>query len=215
MKKITLLAIGLLFSGLALAQPLSNHLYLGGSLGFSSENSSTTVGNTTIDYPKTTTYNFSPAIGYTIADYWLVGVRVGLGGSTVTDVNGLGEEVISRSSSAGASIFGRYYFSLSDQFFFYPDLGIGFSAVNSEIEINGTTNESPTTNIFRAGITPGFAYYPTTHWGIELSAGFVGFTSASSNNDNVDPNVETSNNSFEFTLNAATVNVGISYLLML
>ncbi|HAD98029.1 MAG TPA: hypothetical protein DCG19_11530 [Cryomorphaceae bacterium] len=216
MKKLTFLMTGLLVSGLAMAQPLANHLYLGGSLGFQTEKTTSTQGNIKVDYPKTTQYNFSPAIGYTLTDNWLLGVRAGIGGSKTTDLNPItNEEIISRTTIGGAEIFGRYYFNLSERFFFYPDLGIGFASSSSEEEEDGVTETGPETNIFQIGVTPGFAYYPTTHWGIELSVGFVGFTSVTSTDERPDPNTETQTNGFDFVLNMASVNVGISYLLML
>ncbi|MEQ9262242.1 MAG: outer membrane beta-barrel protein [Owenweeksia sp.] len=216
MKKITLLLAGVLFSALTIAQPLSNHLYLGGSIGFTSDKTTISQGNTSVELPKTTTYNLSPAIGYTLRDNILLGVRMGISGSKTEDIdNGSGDKFTTRSNTAGAEIFGRYYFPLSERFFFYPDLGIGFYSTKSEFESNGVTLEGDPSNTFRMGVTPGFAFYPTTHWGIELSAGFIGFSTTSSTNDGADPDIETTSGNFDFLLNMASVNIGISYLLML
>ncbi len=55
MKKVTLLLAGVLFSALTIAQPLSNHLYLGGSIGFSSTSSTNDRADPDIE---TTSANF-------------------------------------------------------------------------------------------------------------------------------------------------------------
>ena len=72
-RSITLLA-AILFTTCLAAQPLQNHLYLSGSLGFGSQSGSTKQGATTTDNATTTVYNFSPAIGYTFRDNILLGI---------------------------------------------------------------------------------------------------------------------------------------------
>ena len=65
------------------------------------------------------------------------------------------------------------------------------------------------------GILAGFAYYPSTHWGVELTTGALGFASTTSTNKTTDPNIETTTNQFGLGINGLMVNVGVSYLIQL
>lgn len=213
-RSITLMAATLLFSAGMVAQPLSNHLYFSGSLGFGSTSQSTTQGSVTTDDFSETTFNLSPAIGYTFTDRILAGVRTNI---TNTSREEPANDLETKSSNFGLGVFGRYYVPIEDRFLFYPELLVGFNNGKTEITNtdNGVTVTDPSTNTFVSGVILGFAYYPSTHWGIELSTGAIGFASTTSVNETPDPDIERTTNTFGFGVDGITVNVGVSYLLQL
>ena len=183
------------------AQPVANHLYLGGTLSYASNNYETTQGSITIN-DDNSRFEFSPAVGYTFADNWLAGIRLNM---VSQKSNGASD------GDLGVQLFGRYYIEATNNFFFDPELGIGFA--NDDIYSPSGIPGEP--NQFQLGIRPGFAYYPTTHWGIEFYAGFIGITSSSRTNKDADPDIEYKHTNGEITFDMANVGVGISYLLML
>lgn len=192
----------------AFSQPLANHLYFGGSLGFQSFSSENNDGGTITQGNDQTVYNFSPAIGYTLTDHWLVGIRLGIGGSQTENVN--------KSGSFNAQLFGRYNVPIVERFYFFPEFQVGFgSTYTDNITPTGDIRVNEGSN-FAIGVAPGFAFFPSTHWSVELTAGFLGFTSTKNNNPNTNPQPdERTTNQFGLSLNAANVNVGVSYYLQL
>lgn len=187
----------------AFAQPLANHLYLGGRVSFSDQTTERIVGNT-VTTSSSSSYNFSPAIGYTLTDNWMLGVRLGIGGSD----NGN-----STSSNFDANLFGRYSLPIAERFYFIPEIQIGTGTSSTDNNAGVRTSE---TSYFGIGVLPGLAFFPTTHWSIELNAGFIGYQTVTTKNvDNlIQPN-ETTNDGFIFDVNGITVGVGIYYYLIL
>ncbi len=202
MKRFAIGMLMTLLSAGAWAQPLGGHLYFSGSLGYASGSSETTIsGNSnSMDYSR---FNFSPAVGYTFQENLMAGLRFNI---VSQNING------SEDADFGMQLFGRYYIPVEERFLFFPELVIGFA--NDEIYSPITPYvwpEEPTQVQF--GIGPGFAFYPTTHWGIELMAGFLGFTTAKATDTAADPDVEVKQNAFGFNLDATTLHLTISYLL--
>ncbi len=201
-KQFFTLCFGLLLAS-AFAQPLANHLYLGGQVSFQNQTTERRVGNN-VETSSSSNYTISPAIGYTLTDNWMIGARLGFGGS---ENNG------GTTSNFDANLFGRYSVAISERFYFIPELQVGFGSSSADDNNGVRTNEGSS---FSMGVLPGFAYFPTTHWSIELNAGFVGFRSETNRNtdSSVQPN-ETTNDGFVFDVNGITVGVGIYYYLML
>ncbi len=230
MKKINFaLLLGFMASGL-MAQPLAQHLYLSGVIGYQS--TSTTTENSLFGLPtdpKFSSFQFAPAIGYTVSDNLMAGVRVamvnGKSTSTAWSINfatgdTTSSEIESKTSSTMYGVFGRYYIPVGDggRFFFYPDVNIALFSSGSESNASGTTTDGPQTNGFLVGVIPGFAFYPSTHWGIELHAGLLGFTSSTTEIESGTagtPNQENKNTNFGFLANGYSTSVGVSFLLQL
>lgn len=197
----------MLFGGMVFSQPLEGHLYFAGSFGYMSDSYQQEQDGNILVENDISSFSFRPAVGFTVQDNLLVGARLHLVAQSVNDND---------DTDFGLELFGRYYIPANEEnrFFFFPELRLGFA--NDELynrRAPGSWPEEPTQ--FIAGISPGFAFYPTTHWGIEMNVGFLGFTTASAVDEDPNPDVDVSHSSFDFTLDGTAVNVGISYLLML
>lgn len=168
-------------------------------------------------------------VGYTLDENLMVGIRAAVVTSKTTSSQQVvgfdpvtGDPILgvseNKNSTTGFGLFARYYIPIGDdnKFFFYPDVNVAFLTTGGESSTTGSpTTENLNTNTFVIGVIPGFAYYPTTHWAIELHAGFLGLTTSKTENDQVTPTVETASNNFGLLLSGYTVGVGVSYLLQL
>lgn len=215
MKKGTFFTAALcLIGAIAFAQPLANHIYLSGSVGMGSQWGETTVGNVTNDNAKTFSYTFRPTVGYTISDRLMLGIEGGVSGSN-TDYPDNSEI---NNTTFGIGAFGRYYIPISERFFFFPHIGTGIENSKRVMSGNNTPDvESPISNTFYVGVRPGLAYYPSTHWSIELFVGDLRYSHTTTDDLNypIGPDREIKTNNFGFNLSGASVMLGVGYLIQL
>lgn len=116
-----------------------------GNLNFYSENDK----NTDV---KTSSFNFSPRVGYFITNDLAIGVQLDLGTSKVEQN---GNEA--KANTFGATAFARYYFlDLGQRFKTYGEFGLGFASTKEEM--NGTDLKS---SGFGAGLGLGVNYFVT------------------------------------------------------
>jgi opacity protein-like surface antigen len=160
-----------------------------GNAGFSSNKD---AGNS-----KTTTYSFSPGVGYQFSENWTAGIGLGLNGSK-TDVSNTGD--VFKSSQFNVGPFVRYTQKLSDIFSLFGQAN--FNYLSSKFEpVNQPTRK---TNGFNVGIIP--AVQMNVKNGFALNFGFGGIEFGS---QKVDAPGANSSNSFNFTF-GQQVNFGIS-----
>ena len=127
----------------AFAQTEQGSKFVGGTFGIST--ASLSNGN------NSSTFELSPRFGYFIKDQWAVGSGLGL---TVTS-NGDTDVFFS------ISPFTRYYFPIvENQFFIFGEagFGLGFGDDRTRFSIYGS---------------PGFAFFPTERWAIELGFNLI------------------------------------------
>ncbi|MBC5837242.1 OmpW family outer membrane protein [Flavobacterium muglaense] len=128
MKKIILTVAAVFAFGFANAQDGSksdksfsfsdSDIFVEGNLGFNSTNNK----NTEV---KMNSVSFSPKISYFVAENLAVGVQVSVG-SSKSEFNGT---TLSKSSSFGAGVFGRYYFlDLGQRFKTYAEAGVNYGS---------------------------------------------------------------------------------------
>lgn len=121
MKKMILSAT-LLLCGLA-TQAQKNSILVYGNLGINSSSTSTDL--------KTSSFSFSPAVGYQWNDHWTGGVNL------KTTSGKTGSPQI-KTSSFGAGPFVRYAYPLSDIFAVYGQLNTNFlSGKTAGVKMNG------------------------------------------------------------------------------
>ena len=184
MKKVILSISMAIMSTVAFGQIESGTMFLGGSLGFSSGSSETSIAGTTVDGPETSSFNLAPSFGYMFTDQIGAGLRVGINNNTTTQTgtNQVGEFTQEdKTSITMIGAFGRYYLPVAgDKWFGHVDLGfdIGFGSNTSTFEQAGTTVETETDiNMLGIGLRPGFDYFVGDKWALELNWGFLGYNS--------------------------------------
>ncbi|MDM1368575.1 outer membrane beta-barrel protein [Myroides marinus] len=157
---------------------------------------------------KTTTYNFTPKVGYMLSDKFAVGVELGFG-KNGSEEGAFGDML--KASRKGyvketyAGAFGRYYFlELGQRFKTYAEVGVGF---HEGVTATGTAAKSvdlKQTGV-KAGLGLGMNYFVTSNLAISFHLGDI-FTYSNYNAkldgkkqgtvSNTDANVNIFNNFF-------------------
>lgn len=178
-KNILLSIISLVVVIQVSGQTVQGSLMIGGSLGFSSSSSETTVGGTTTDGPQYSSFNLMPYAGYFLSDNLAVGLGLGYSSSSVTTNDG-DNDLTDKSSLIEVMPFARYYYVHGDMVHMYAQLGIGFGfGTYTDEYFDGTDvvsveSDMSTMNI---GIGPGATVMLGEKCGLEIHYGSLGFTS--------------------------------------
>ena len=203
MKKIFLTIAFAGMAWVANAQTSQGRLFINGTFSVSSQ----TVERD--DDERESSLQFAPAVGYFIADRFALGLGFGLSTNRNEDTNG-NTRVIASSSGFSVAPFARYYVPTANekfQFFAQGTFAFGSSrgSVRTETPNSTITVESNPTRTLDFSISPGFAYFPSDHWALELR--FRGFYIESVNPDGND------NNRTEVGLNVNSLSpsLGLSY----
>jgi outer membrane protein len=157
------------------------------------------------DDEKASGVALTPSVGYFVADRFAIGLGLGIESQRSEDIIN-NTERSETSSQVTIAPFARYYVPTSnDKFHFFAQarLGIGFG--NTKTKNGSVTVESGKYQAIDFAISPGFAYFPSDHWSVELS--FRGLFINSNNPDGNDNNTTT----VGLGVNSLAPSVGVSY----
>ncbi len=165
MKKI--LAVGILafVAYYSQAQTAKGNMMIGGSFGF---------GSTSYEGSpdKNNFFSFSPSFGYFVSDNLAVGS--GLSFTHNSTSSGINQN---SNNSFGLTPFVRYYkFTSNEKFAFFGQATLGISTYRNE---SGTSVSKGTGMSF--SVAPGFSYFFTNHWAMDLSLAGLGVSSSNPN----------------------------------
>ena len=196
MKKFFLLGSFALF-GLVNAQTEKGSWVIGGSTNLGLNTTSTTVkaNGQTWDSPKTTSFNFSPSIGYFVANNWAVGMDLGFTTATTKD----GSDKLTNST---VSILptATYYFKSDSKIIPYLGAKVGYASTTSKLTSNNYTDEVKVDGL-SWGAKGGIMYMITPAFGADLGVAYNQFS-----NKDIENNVEVKTN-----VNTFGFNVGFSF----
>lgn len=148
---------------------------------------------------KSTNYSFGPSLGYFVTDGLMVGAYVDLSIARQNSDNNS-----ARQTNFGAGPFMRYYkFTKNEQFAFFGEFGFGFGFGRSENN-GGDPRRSSSYSMY---LSPGFTWFPTEHWGVDLQLNLLSFSSQDPDKDDDGDRY----NSFSFGLNSLAPSIGIQY----
>ncbi len=201
MRKIIITIIVALACIESQAQTEKGKRFIGGSVGF---NSQSNQNNRDL---KSNNFNISPSVGYFVAERFAIGLSAGYNASKdryqTFDQQGNPLVAESKSNFLSISPFVQYFIPVSDgKFFFSPTLGTSLSFGRSRNSL--TTNDTFSTSTYSVSVNPGFSYFPTEHWGINLNVGGLSYRVINPKGDNNN----TSNLNFGLGSGAS---VGINY----
>lgn len=207
MEKIVLLTfIGLMSYAAAFAQFNSGTVAIGAELGLTTSKTKDTNDGTTIEGAKNFGFTFSPGIGYFLSADMEVGGRLQLEKNTSK-----GGDIKYVSSQFGINPYLRKYFNLGEKAAFFGEAGLAYSSGKNKVKMGNTTSSSKDFSAFELGIRPGFVFMPTSKIGIELTAGFFGYSSLR-NYEMDEDNYETYN-SFGLSFDSSDLTFGLRYYL--
>lgn len=206
MKK-TLIILALAMVSFANAQKGS--ILVMGSVGFDG-----TKQTTGFNEDKTSTFNFSPKVGYQFTDNWTFGIEASVEGSKEDQSNFnpntlLTTTTTDKITSIKVGPFVRYTKPLSELFSAYVDMGIGFQSgkmtteTPSPVPPFGTVSFTQKGDGIYVGVTPAIFINVKKNFGLNVSIGGLGYETFNFSNNGGD------NNHFYFNF-GQTVNIGIS-----
>lgn len=173
MKKISFVLLLTVFISIsAKAQTASGNMMIGGGISFSSQSyqSNSDVGNSS--------FNFSPDFGYFVADNFAVGAAFRLG--TSTNDNAISK---TQTTTVGFGPYARYYkFTSNENFAFFGQAQFLLSSSTED----DTPGDETKSSFVEFSISPGFSYFLTKHWALDLRFQGLVITSTDPNKDNDD-----------------------------
>ncbi len=211
MKKIILFLTLAFLGGQAFAQITGGSIFVSGfgNISTRANNSEVTGGSTTItnEYPKNFSGQFGLGVGYLLTDNLAAGVNFSLNGSK----NTTSDSTHSNSFGWGAGLFGRYYVPVSDNFYFFGNLGVNFNGGSSSNTSGNTETEGPKLSGMTIGIQPGFTYFPSSHFALDMSVGNLGWMMQKSTMENGGIKSVQKNSGMDVAFDLTTVFFGIQY----
>lgn len=197
MKKILLLALLAASTSAVHAQSIAaGTISLGGSIGYSRSSSEIEINSGRNPYTAEFTssrFQFSPAVGYFLADNLALGLNLSYTAERTSQSSGApgqpGPIDLDPRTSLRVGPYVQYYKMLSEQFGVLGTLGAGYQ--RSNIPNNNNSSETKA-NGFYTAITPGIIFFPISKFGISASIGNLGYDRLELDTDDTDDSSSTS-----------------------
>lgn len=227
MKQTLFLAIVFAISNLG-AQTEKGNFLVSSQIGINSSSSNYDYSSDNdLTHYNTSNKNvqFNLGIGYFVIRNLAIGIGSSYSNNTyfikqTSDMNLSNTYEINNSTkNFSLLLFARKYIPLNNQFSFYGQIEIG-GGPSKRISTTKNSNnpESNTTgkgDNLSAGLLGGVAWFPSKKFGLHAGIGNLGWNSSSGNTENNSPNLNQrttyKNNGFNFNLNTATFQIGLSY----
>lgn len=179
MKFASLLLLALVITGISV-KAQTGSWYIGGNVGFSTQQNKTETANTATNTGKTTGWAFSPEFGTFLTDNVQIGLALTLAGSKYD--NQATSPSITKNNSYGGTLYSRYFFGKNA---FKPFVGINVAALPGKSKITqGSSSTEAKTFQFQSNINAGFGYSLSKKVTAVGSFGFLGFQSTTSKSGN-------------------------------
>ena len=182
-------------------------LYVGGSLGFNSTASSSTVGTTTTKGTSTSSLTLSPEVGYFLSESFAVGLGVSFNSNTTTTPITTTTSTVGNNSTFMINPYARYFFYKSGNFSAFAEGSVGYGSMMSETTVGSNTTKNPSTSIISVGIAPGIAYDLSDKFSLIAKLGNIGFQSSTVTTTNTIGTTTTTSTS---NMSNFGLNVGLS-----
>jgi outer membrane protein len=193
MKKLVLVLITAVLVNYVNAQTSKGNMMVGGALSFY-----TLSDQSDSDYEYKGT-SFSPSFGYFLFDNFAVGAELSVGSNT--EDTGNTKRV---TSSFGFGPFARYYkFTSNESFAFFGQARFLYSSG----KVDDTPGGENKTQAISFSISPGFSYFFTKHWALDLSIAGLTIQSNDPNKDVDDDKV----NTIQFGISSLSPTLGFRY----
>lgn len=181
MKKIFLSLAAVASLSAAHAQKLGD-VFVNGSIGFTHNNSETTVGNQSVNGPITNTFFIVPSVGYQFSNNWGAGLALGYGfqrtRSTAMSPAGTSVDMKSTGNTFGVGPFLRYTKHLSPLFFVNGQLTAMYVTSKTTSEVAGTSSTTGRSNGVDVNVMPSVGINVTRTLALTGSFGRIGYATS-------------------------------------
>jgi opacity protein-like surface antigen len=198
MKTVTLVLFASLLSCSYLhAQTAKGNMMVGGTLSLSTQTPENDNDN------KLSTTTFSPSFGYFVMDNLAVGANLEI--FNRTSKTPTSKEV---QSAIGFGPFARYYkFTSNENFAFFAQAQLLFVSGKDKVTAINTPTATSKNSRTSFSISPGFSYFLTKHWALDLS--ITGLVVRSEDPDKEDDDDKYT--TIVFGLSSLSPNIGLRY----
>jgi outer membrane protein len=201
MKKVLFTAVAVLGFTFANAQDETSStggfsqgdVFVSGSFGFGSDKAYDMDSG---DLVTNSGYSFSPKVGYFLSENIAIGGKLGFG-SSKAEIEGVSGEFKVNELTVGA--FGRYYFTPSNQFSLFGDLGVDYMSTNydsMDLKRSGVA----------AGLGLGMNYFVSSNFSIEAGLGLLNYSSMKFDFDGAE-----NESSFGLGADLTSISLGVNY----
>ena len=211
MKKVQLLLLSFVITTMTFAQHKKGDIYFGGSVNFGAGSSSTKVGSTKTEGPKTFNFGIQPKVAYFISDKFSVGVDLGFSSSS-SKIDNSGTTTSYSNMAYGGGVFARYYVMPTEKFGFFFEANTGIMAGTSKNKVGSVKTDGPNTLEINAGITPGIVFYVSKRVALEANYGFLGYSSYTQTDKSGLQDIKDTQGNFGLNINPGTFELGVSIL---
>jgi len=174
----TILTVALLFfsaaglTGQSVSQ--AGNFMMGGTLGFSTANSTVEIENTgqsvSNEGTRATQFNISPRIGYFVADNFAIGIGLDYTLNEIREPVDLSDPNTEYETEFDSDLlfgpFARYYIPIGTDKAFFLQANFGFGSSEDQIQV-GEDPQTVSNDVLAASVGPGFTIYSTDAIGIE------------------------------------------------
>lgn len=172
-------------------------VFVTGSVGFSS-NTNKDYLNSGGNY-KSSDFNFKPTINYFVTENISLGLGLNFGGGSTDATSTSGSN---KTSTVGAGLNGRYYFTPSSKFSVFTQLGFDFATKKYTPNV-GDSNKD---NSFGVAFAPGINYFVSSNFSIETKIAALSYTSAKGDWTNAE-----NRTTFGLAADWSAVSFGVNY----
>ena len=206
----------------AQAQISAGTKLLSGSIGYSQQKRETS-NNTPNSQPlelQNKQFNFTPGIGYFIADNLALGLQGNISltkneGYTYSGFPSGYNKTESKTRTLSGGVFGRYYKFIGEKVAVYGQLGGGYQNIYYSNSLFGalTNSNANREQGFYAGLLPGIVFFPTDKIGLELTLRGISYNRLTIKDEEGPQTSKQVSSNFDFGFGLNDLNLGISLYL--
>nr|WP_199158810.1 hypothetical protein [Pedobacter sp. ASV2] len=209
------------------AQTEKGQNLIGGAIGYNtSKQSSPLDRGVPVQSGDYKSFSISPRYGHFFSKNLVIGLSAGYltSKSTINSNGASGGDIYSYTSTVKYHQFNvgpylRYYVDIVDKFKFFGEFNasIGFGKNNNTINHNSLStgvSESSSSNkstIYNTTINPGFAFFPTKKWAIEVAFPLISYNKQNNKSQLLNSGISASSEVFSFGFNSFSPSIGLNY----
>jgi|JI10StandDraft_1071094.scaffolds.fasta_scaffold638228_2 hypothetical protein len=166
---------------------------------------------------KYMTGTFGPAVGFNLSPKHVVGLALGLTGSTheykANEFTANPLDVTETKNLTTITPFYRYMKSVNEKFLLYGQAKVGFGFGKEVTEVESTPSDTETKlSTLDARVGPGIVYVVADRWALSADWGILGFSSEKETTETATEDVTSTVSGFQATLSPGAITFALNWL---